>query len=800
MEAGTSSTNQRELTEREIGVRELTEQIIDRDRQIAELRQQLEKIQSLHHDDAASISALNVALEENEKSLNLLRHQRDGLQAGINETHKSAAWRLSAPLRLAESGARRVRRILDRVLTGKSAPDHFANGFNSHVGGAPAAGGPADVLDVHTEQKTSDSIGAIRHNLRRAEVLLQAREDALGARYRNAEYVHKAPHPVDIEKLDVKLVAFYVPLFYSNHDSPELETSHWARVVKAVPQYAGHHQPHLPTDVGFYDLHTPGILRRQIELAREHGIWGFCFHYYWAEGKNWADHPIEQFLSDNSLDMKFCVCWMNDSGFPFPDAPYQGHDYSSIIGSLARAFADPRYIRIDGKPVFIVRLPSALTDPAADIRSWRSKAEELGLPGLYLVASRAVDGIAAVLPGFDAAVEYPPHETSTPEVTGENELLDAEFKGRIFRYEDVLEEHTRPPEPPFVNFKGVMPGWDNEAHNPSRGISFTGNTPALFARWLDRSCRTMMARPRKERFVFINAWNNWADGAHLEPDVRRGYANLHVTATVIRNYFNDEQTQLRIQEINSRFVKTAKTAIIFHCYYEDLIDSIFQRFLTWFSDTDLFVTAGFDISEDAVNKIAQLCPNVFFLRQENRGRDIRPFLFALRHIRLLGYELACKVHTKKTPHAETGYGDSWRESLMGTLVGSFASASEVGKQFDCDRKLGILAPEASILDLASDPNHARNTFWVDRLLERMGRKDLLNGYHFHFPAGSMYWFRVDALAEFDKMVLEGDEFERELGQHDGTLAHAVERVVGLYAAHRGYSMRGISRSDRECEL
>ena len=207
---------------------------------------------------------------------------------------------------------------------------------------------------------------------------------------------------------------------------------------------------------------------------------------------------------------------------------------------------------------------------------------------------------------------------------------------------------------------------------------------------------------------------------------------------------------------------------------------------------DLFVTTRHDFSRDAIEEIRRYCPNVFVQCEENRGRDIRPFLFALRRIQALPYKFACKIHTKKTPNMGLELGELWRQSLMEPLLGADGGIARVAQIFSEEPDLGLLAPKGSVMDLRQITTNMLNTIWLDRLLTRMNRADLIENYAFHFPAGSMFWFRVAALAGLDDFVLAEDEFEQECGQTDGTLAHAVERLVVLFAEQRGYRMREIS--------
>ncbi|MGZ8188770.1 MAG: glycoside hydrolase family 99-like domain-containing protein, partial [Methylosarcina sp.] len=596
-------------------------------------------------------------------------------------------------------------------------------------------------------------------------------------------------------------IAFYLPQF---HPIPENDLwwgkgfTEWTNVSKAQPQFLGHYQPHLPGELGFYDLRLPEIMHQQIELARKYGVSGFCFHYYWFAGKRLLELPINNFLADPSMNIDFCFCWANENwsrrwdGSENDILMAQNHspeDDVAFIEAMFPAFKDPRYIRIDDKPLLIVYRVSMLPDAEATAARWRKQAREAGFSGLYLVVARTFDITDPRPYGFDAAVEFPPHQVRVPPRTRKYKVINPEYRGNIFDYAQLAEKYGWQTESQFVNFKTVAPSWDNEARKPGNGHSFANALPELYAKWLSDAAQTTLQHKPEERLLFINAWNEWAEGAHLEPDRYYGYAYLHATANVLRNLAGsaDKVTAL-ISEINAGFSKRHEAAVILHLYYEDLIDPIFSTYLSSLQDTvDLFVTVKNDISFGALKKIPQYFPNVFLLMSENRGRDIRPFLLAYKQVNQLGYRYACKLHTKKSPHRTDG--ENLREGLISSLVGSRDQVEKIVGEFLSKDKLGLLAPPHSLIDLSEPYIHVDNKKWLDLLLPRLGAGDQIGKYAFRFPAGSMYWFRVAALMPLlDESIISIDEFELEAGQLDGTLAHAVERIVGLLPSRSGHGM------------
>ncbi len=353
--------------------------------------------------------------------------------------------------------------------------------------------------------------------------------------------------PADVPA--VKLIAFYLPQF---HPIPENDLwwgrgfTEWVNVSKAVPQFAGHYQPHLPGELGFYDLRLPEVQRRQVALARTYGVSGFCFHYYWFAGRRLLDRPLAQFMSDSHIDFPFCICWANENWTRhwdgLDDEILVRQDHSDVTDAAFIRDIEPilrhrSYIRIDGRPVLIVYRVRLFSDPLATVRRWRAFCRDRGLGDPYLIAAEVFENIDPRAIGFDAAIEFPPN-TPGPrnEITRDLVLANPSYAGRVYGYTDLHDLTARRPRPPYQLFKTVCPGWDNEPRGPGRGSTYAFSSPAAYGRWLNQACRFTLADPDPEKhLVFINAWNEWAEGAHLEPDRRYGYAYLQQTADVLRS-------------------------------------------------------------------------------------------------------------------------------------------------------------------------------------------------------------------------------------------------------------------------
>jgi lipopolysaccharide biosynthesis protein len=346
----------------------------------------------------------------------------------------------------------------------------------------------------------------------------------------------------------VHLIAFYLPQF---HRVPENDRwwgpgfTEWTNVTKALPLFEGHYQPHLPGGLGFYDLGLPEILREQAATAKKYGIHGFCFYHYWFGGKRLLEKPLNLLLSDPDIDLPFCVCWANENwtrrwdGLEEDVLIAQNHnpdDDVAFARSLEPLIRDPRYIRVRDRPLIIVYRPALLPNPLATARRWRAHFARVGLADPFLVMAQCFGEEDPRIFGFDAAVEFPPHKVGFrgPRIESGIRFFDRNYRAKVYRYDDMVACAIAQPPAPYKVFRGVCPSWDNVARIANGGTVFSSASPDAYARWLESACRSALLNVEpSERLVFINAWNEWTEGAHLEPDRHFGYAYLHATARAL---------------------------------------------------------------------------------------------------------------------------------------------------------------------------------------------------------------------------------------------------------------------------
>ena len=342
---------------------------------------------------------------------------------------------------------------------------------------------------------------------------------------------------------DIRLVAFFLPQF---HPIPENDLwwgkgfTEWTNVVKARPLFNGHYQPQLPADLGFYDLRLRATRHSQIRMAKAHGVDAFCYHYYWFSGTRLLHEPLDDMLADPESDMPFCLCWANENWTRSWDGSEQRvlieqrhlpDDDVTFTDSILPFLRDRRYLKIDGAPLLIVYQPQALRDSKKTLQTWRERCRGAGLAKLHLAAAMTHENWDFQRYGFDSGVEFPPHNIGRPALKEPVDFI-APFLGRMWSYEDVAESFLQRSYGPGRDvFRTVFPSWDNTARRGSRATIILNSTPENYEYWLCEAIyRTRMEFPGRESLVFINAWNEWAEGCHLEPDQAHGLAFLEATA------------------------------------------------------------------------------------------------------------------------------------------------------------------------------------------------------------------------------------------------------------------------------
>jgi lipopolysaccharide biosynthesis protein len=356
----------------------------------------------------------------------------------------------------------------------------------------------------------------------------------------------------------VKIIAFHLTQF---HPIPENDRwwgagfTEWTNVARGRPFFPGYRQPQLPGELGYYDLRQGTVRAAQRSLAQQFGIDGFCYYYYWFGGKRLLEQPVNAMLAGGEPNLPFCLCWANENWTRRWDGKDQEiliaqrhspEDDIAIVRDLIRHFRDPRYIRIDKRPVMIVYRIDLLPEPLATVVRWRDECRRAGIGEVYLLAVRRFGMPDPEQCGFDALVDFPPHGCVAAEVTRSTRGIADDFSGRIFDYRDLVKDALSRRSGHLPNFRCVMPSWDNTARKGERAHVFRGATPLRYRAWLAETVtRAAEDFTLPQPLVFINAWNEWAEGCHLEPDAEYGNAWLEATFAARHDAMADDRLWTR---------------------------------------------------------------------------------------------------------------------------------------------------------------------------------------------------------------------------------------------------------------
>lgn len=366
----------------------------------------------------------------------------------------------------------------------------------------------------------------------------------------------------DGKQTDIKTLAFYLPQY---HTFPENDAwwgkgfTEWTNTRKAQPTVPGHYQPREPhEDIGYYDLSDWRVMAKQAEMAKRHGIYGFCFYHYWFSGKRLMEKPVDMLLAHPEIDLKFCLCWANENWTRAWDGKNhdiliaQSHkdDDVQFIVDLKKYIEDPRYIRVDGKPFVLVYRPSGLPNPSKTFSLWKQWAKDNGFPGLYIGVMRGCthDVRTAFVDGADAEIEFPPAYCTDYVCAYTDPATNASFMDYSMYVKNMLAGNGCVERYSHQVYRCCMLGWDCTPRRKEfcAWTNFSIEEYSKWLRYLIRYTRSHCAEDR--RFLFVNAWNEWAEGTYLEPDKRFGYVYLNATSRALFGLDEPDASDLSLKK------------------------------------------------------------------------------------------------------------------------------------------------------------------------------------------------------------------------------------------------------------
>ena len=607
---------------------------------------------------------------------------------------------------------------------------------------------------------------------------------------------------------DVKVVAFYLPQFHAFPENDEWwgkGFTEWTNTKRAKPRFPSHYQPRTPhKDIGFYDLSDVENIKKQVALAKAHGISAFCLYYYWFGGRKLMDKPLELIMAHPEIDFEFCLCWANENWTRTWDGQQNSvlieQNYSDerdvhFIMDLKRYIVDPRYLRCQGKPVILVYHAKALPNPNKTFAAWRSWCRENGVGEIQIWSCRTFiqSGGCGILDEVDREVEFPPHKVSEQELFPPSRFHAFTDDGFYYNYHKIITDlhqgKTFADQSPHPFYRCAMLGWDNSCRRETGYSVWQYFSLKSYHYWLRNILEyTRENFSEKERFVFVNAWNEWAEGTYLEPDECFGYASINTTTRALCNLPPLPEYEV-LAPVKETGVQPGKVLLHVHAFYPDLLDEIIHYlnqipfkfdcvFTTDSRRKRTVITAA--LEEKPVANAESLTVAV----TRNVGRDVAPFLEVCSGL-VDQYDFIGHFHTKKS--LTVNWGHEWRHYLFDQLLGSPEIVAAIFRRFGRDPHVGLYFP-SPIPTMRDYMNWERKDLVrCGKLLEAMELPSALPPKP-DFPVGQMFWARAKAIAPiFRKGVVARRKFEWERNQISDTLAHAIERIWKYVAQGAGYT-------------
>lgn len=400
--------------------------------------------------------------------------------------------------------------------------------------------------------------------------------------YRDDMFVPITDFPYERREADSKVLAWYLPQYHREDVNDKYHGrgfKEWTMSSQALPMFVGHNQPHIPYDVGYYDLLLPESMQRQVELANLYGVYGFCFDYYWFSGARTMERPLELFLNNPQFNIHFCLNWCMENwtvkwyGESATDIIFKWElkeeDAEAFMRDALPFLKDPRYVCVDGKPLLMFY--KFLDAPKEQLREFIARIQHIskreGLSGLYIVLSNNPG--AATCPqdwGGDAAAEYPTQHLSAFENWFPKGYLNRDYCGALYSMESWIDSKQYLQNGSRELIRAVMTNFDSTARHSTTSLCqiVADSTPALYKEWLQGVMRENKEQGKLD-MVFVLAWNEWAEGAHLEPDTRYGYAYLEATKEAMEELrpFDTGYIERQIKRTKESGIK--KIQFILHC-------------------------------------------------------------------------------------------------------------------------------------------------------------------------------------------------------------------------------------------
>lgn len=665
--------------------------------------------------------------------------------------------------------------------------------------------------------KYTEFIRSITSKIKKSKKLEQDVEPVVEYDYHKEKaYDSHYEENFDFSKINpiIKTIAFYLPQFHSIPENDKWwgkNFTEWTNTKKSKPRFDGHYMPREPhEDFGYYTLDIIDIIKKQIELAKSHGIYGFAFYYYWFSGKRLLEKPVDLLLEHKEIDFPFVLCWANENWTRTWDGleknilieqKYLDEDPQKFIDDWKKYTEDKRYIRIQNKPLLMVYNPKDIPDFEEVCKKWRNRAREIGI-GEIEIWSKTIVHMKdySNTPFVDGEFDFAPTQLSLPndKITGINKEANVLNYSKIVEsLRTIYKNHY-----PLKKFSySVTMGWDNSARREKGYTVLYNYSLESFYKWTTMVMNKMFENDFSDTFLFVNAWNEWGEGTYLEPDKKYGYANINTLSKAICGIPMKANLKIMEQADQPKRKQNFKILVQAHVFYPDVLPEMLNELKKIPYKFDLFITTN---TKEKKEEIAKILKDEKIKKYQidtypNHGRDILPMILQTKKV-YQNYDYFLHLHTKKS--TTTNFGNDWRRYVYKNILGNAKNILAIFNEFLDNPKLGIIysIPYPRIFYSLNDSTGAieNNRENMEKLFQKLGIDLSEINYFLTFPTSSMFWAKMDAIKEIFTSITKED-FEEEDGQLDGTMAHAIERCFSVLAQKNGYTSLEIINRIKEQE-
>ena len=581
-------------------------------------------------------------------------------------------------------------------------------------------------------------------------------------------------------------LSFIMKLF-SNYENINIST---------LTSNVSFHYPRAPGDeegyLGYYDTRYEKMVKKQVELARSHGIYGFGIFYYWFSGKRFLDETIDLFLESKKIKFPYFLIWRNEDykrrflGFEndvFLVQKYNIKTIDKFVNDIKKYLISEYYIKVQNKSIVGIYDPASIPELKLFLIKFREEARKQGIGEIYILApSERIPRM--VINFFDAAYEMNPKEYHQYKYLKVNEY---------YYYSSSLIFHTKIKNKKYDNFTlyhGNVIEYDS-SHTTNKSILYEEYNPEKFYesnKILLNSTRHLL--PEQNQFYFINGWNNWLEGSYLEPDTNYGYASINAFSKAL---YNLPYNSSKIYNF-SEFENDVKIAVQAHIYYENLTEEIINKINNIPFKFDLYITTDTLEKKQFIEKYVKIKSKANYYEimiVKNQGRDLLPMLIQMKH-KISYYEYFCHLHSKSSNF--TIFGNTWRDYLYNNLLGSEQIIKDILDTLIKKEEIGFIYPEV-VYKLIKMPFMSLKI--TNEYLNYVINK-IYPGYQvgqkFKYPLGNMFWAKVDAIKQaftnsYVNMVKKNDA-----EKVYNITSHANEVAWLYFVKINGYSYQTIFKS------